>query len=137
MSTAFLIFLGCMLAACSYAVMYGGRDERVGAIALAAAAILSPVAMIHRWAGPELGIILVDFALFVALAALAMKSRSFWPMWAAGFQLCAVAVHLVAAEMPHMVAASYAEALAIWSYPVLLTLAIGTHFESRMNHGHG
>jgi hypothetical protein len=69
--------------------------------------------------------------LFAALATIALQSRAFWPMWAAGLQLGALAVHLAAAKMPAMVPAAYAETLAIWSYAVLGALALGTWWEAR------
>jgi hypothetical protein len=58
-------------------------------------------------------------------------------MWAAGFQGCAVAVHLVAARSPTMLPAVYAETLAVWAYPVLAALAAGTWLETRVTHGRG
>lgn len=136
MQSAFLIFLGSMLAVCAFAVLRGGKDERLGAVLLAAAAVLSPLTLLRDWSAPELGIIIVDLGLFVALFALAMKSRAFWPLWAAGFQLCAVSVHVVAGISPTMLPAAYAEILALWAYPVLGSLALGTWIESE-GHQHG
>lgn len=135
MNPAFVFFLISMLGVCAYAVLRGGRDERLGAIALAAAAVMSPMAVNHQWGGPELGVVFVDLALLAALIVLAMRSRAFWPMWAAGFQGCAVAVHLVAARSPTMLPAVYAETLAVWAYPVLAALAAGTWLETRVIHG--
>lgn len=134
MNPAFWVFLVCMLGVCSYAVLRGGRDERIGAIALAVAAVISPLAMSQNWGGPEVGVVIVDIALLAALVALAMKSRAFWPIWAAGFQACAVSVHFVAAKMPTMLPIVYADALALWAYPVLTALAIGTLLEARGSH---
>ncbi len=135
MNPAFVFFLLSMLGVCAYAVMRGGRDERIGALVLAAAAMGSPLVVSHQWGGPELGVVLVDIMLLAALMALAMRSRAFWPMWAAGFQACAVAVHLVAARSPTMLPAVYAETLAVWAYPVLAALAAGTWLETRVTHG--
>lgn len=135
MNPAFIFFLISMLGVCAYAVMRGGRDERIGALALATAAVGSPLVMSHDWGGPEVGVILVDLALLSALMVLALRSRAFWPMWAAGFQGCAVAVHLVAARSPTMLPAVYAETLAVWAYPVLAALAVGTWLETRVSHG--
>lgn len=134
MNPAFVLFLVSMLGVCAFAILRGGRDERVGAIALAAAAIGSPLAMSHQWGSPELGVVFVDIMLLFALMALAMRSKAFWPMWAAGFQGCAVAVHLVAARSPNMLPMVYAETLAVWAYPVLAALAAGTLLETRVIH---
>ena len=67
MNPAFVFFLISMLGVCAFAVLRGGRDERLGAIALAAAAIASPLAVSHSWGGPELGVVLVDLGLLAAL----------------------------------------------------------------------
>ncbi len=137
MNLAFLLFVSAMLAVCSLAVLRGGQDERLAAIALSAAALMTPMLASHGFAGPEMGIVLVDVALFLALGMIAMRSRSFWPLWAAGFQLCGLAGHLAAAKSPQMLPAAYAETLAIWSYAVMASLAIGSVVERRTDHGHG
>lgn len=134
MNPAFIFFLIIMLAVCGFAILRGGNDERLGAVALAAGAILSPLAMVNGWSRPEAGMILVDVALFLALLLLALRSVSFWPIWAAGFQLCAVAVHIVALVSPSLLPAAYAETLALWAYPVLASLALGTWFEQGAHH---
>lgn len=134
MNPAFIFFLISMLGVCGFAILRGGNDERLGAVALAAAAILSPLALISGWSRPETGIILIDVGLFVALLLLALRSTAFWPLWATGFQLCAVAVHLVALISPALLPAAYAETLALWAYPVLLSLGIGTWFRSEAHH---
>jgi hypothetical protein len=110
---------------------WGGPDERSGGVAVLAATLLTPAAQSQGFAGPEVGIVAVDAALFACFGALSLRSSAFWPIWAAGFQLGALAVHLSAAQLPEMLPAAYAETLVIWSYPVLLTLAAGTWFEAR------
>jgi cytochrome bd-type quinol oxidase subunit 2 len=134
---AFLLFVSAMLAVCSLAVLRGGQDERIAAIGIAAAAVMTPLMTAHGFAGPEMGIVLVDIALFLVLATIAMRSRSFWPLWAAGFQLCGLAGHLAAAKSPEMLPAAYAETLAIWSYAVMTSLAVGAVVEGRADRGHG
>lgn len=131
MTVAKILFLVALFGSIAVAVRYGGRDERTGAFALLAAAVLTPILVQHSYAGPEYGIVMVDALLFMALLGIAMGSRAFWPVWAAGFQLVALAVHLAAAATPSILPAVYAEALAIWSYPVLGALAVGTYAEVR------
>lgn len=133
--TVYLAFIFGMLAACGIAAWWGGRDERLAALALALASLITPLAVSRHWAGPELGVILVDGALFAALVYIAIGSKAFWPMWAAGFQLCGLAVHLAAAISPKMLPAAYAETLAVWSYAVIVTLLVGTLLESGVRHG--
>lgn len=126
-----MLFLSALAAVLLVAFRFGGRDEKSAAFAMMAAAVLTPLVLRHGYAGPEYGIVLVDALLFVALLGIAMGSRAFWPVWAAGFQLVALAVHLAAAAMPSILPAVYAEALGIWSYPVLGALLFGTFVEVR------
>lgn len=136
MSPLFVLFLLLIATSLFMALKVGGRDERFAAGALLAAALASPIAQAHSYAAPEMGIVVVDAVLFAALLALALRSTAFWPIWAAGFQLCALAVHFAAAKSPHMLPATYAETLAVWAFPQLLALLYGTWFEARIRHGH-
>lgn len=137
MTFLFILFAVGTIASIILAWWKGGRDERLASTALLTAALVSPILQSHRYASPELGIVLVDIGLFAALLGIALFSRSFWPIWAAGFQLCGVAVHLAAAKSPFMLPATYADALAIWTFPVLGALLLGTWHEGRMRHGNG
>jgi hypothetical protein len=132
-----ILFLATLLCVCGIAFWRGGQDERLAATAVAVAAFLSPFAQARSYAGPEFGLMIVDVGLFLALAAIALRSRAFWPMWAAGFQLCILAGHFAAAKSNAMVPAAYAETLIIWSYAVLATLLVGTLVEGRQHHGRG
>ncbi len=129
MTISQIMFFGALTAVIGVVVRHGGRDERTGAFALLAAGLLTPVLVRHSYAGPEYGVVLVDALLFAALLALAMGSRAFWPVWAAGFQLVGLAVHAAAAMVPEMLPAAYADSLAIWSYSVMAALFVGTIVE--------
>ncbi len=126
-----VVFAGLLVCTLLMAWRWGGRDERIAASALLAGALLTPFVQHRGFAGPEAGIVLVDFLLFLVLAAIALRARSFWPLWAAGFQLGALAVHLAAAYMPTMLPAAYAATLIIWSYPVVAAVLLGAWFEGR------
>jgi hypothetical protein len=132
-----LLFAALLVGTLALAWYRGGREERLAALALVAGAILTPLAQHRGFAGPEHGIVLVDLLLFAALGAIALRSRAFWPLWAAGFQLGALAVHLAAAQMPAILPAAYAATLIIWSYPVVVAVALGTWFEGGNGHGSG
>lgn len=132
-----ILFLATLVCVCGIAFWRGGPDERLAATAIAVAGLVSPFAQTRAYAGPEFGLMIVDVGLFFALAAIALRSRAFWPMWAAGFQLCSLAGHLAAAKSNAMVPAAYAETLIIWSYAVLGTLLVGTLVERGQRHGRG
>ncbi|WP_448582991.1 hypothetical protein [Thermaurantiacus sp.] len=126
-----ILFAALLLGTLALAWRRGGREERLAALALLCSALLSPLAQNRGFAGPEYWILLIDALLFLALGAIALTSRAFWPLWAAGFQLGALAVHLAAARVPEILPAAYAATLIIWSYPVVVAVALGTWFEGR------
>lgn len=133
----FLVFILSLLIVCLMAVLRGGRDERLAAFGLVTAAVVSPLAISHHFVSPEFGILLVDAALLGMLIYIAIRSRAFWPMWAAGFQMCGLAVHLAAAVSPSMFPAVYVEALGVWSVAVLTAVLIGTLLEGEERRGRG
>ncbi|WP_199553461.1 hypothetical protein [Sandaracinobacteroides hominis] len=137
MTISMILFMLTLVSIVALAGIYGQRDERMGALALVLAAAATPLAMSHSFARAEMGVVLVDFGLFLALASISLRSRSFWPMWASGFQLCALAVHMAAARLHHMLPAVYAESLVIWSYLVMLAVLGGILFEARPRYGRG
>jgi hypothetical protein len=107
----------------------------MAAVAVAVATFVSPFFDGGGFSGPELGLVLVDSGLFAALAFIALRSRAFWPMWAAGFQLCTLAGHMAAAKSSTMLPAAYADTLVIWSYAVMASLFAGTLMEGRVHRG--
>jgi hypothetical protein len=129
------MFLVAMVVVSGAAFLRGGHDEKAAAASILLAAVATPFVVSQSFGGPERGIVFVDVALFGALLLIAMRSAAFWPLWAAGFQLCGVAVHVAAAKSPHMLPAAYADTMAIWAYPVMASVLIGTVVEGDRRRG--
>lgn len=124
--TFFRIFLALVAL---YALVRGRRDERQVCIilvvgVLATHLVISPVA--QRFAGLETDVMYVDIAVFAGFLWVALKSERFWPLWIAGLQLTTVLGHLLKAVETHLISWAYGAALAFWSYPIVLILAVGT-----------
>ncbi len=132
-----IMFVVALIAVCAFVAWRGGPDERIAAGAMALAALASPFVEARAYAGLEHGLVLVDLGLFLTLAAIALRSRAFWPIWAAGFQLCGLAGHLAAAKSTSIVPAAYADTLALWAYAVMASLLVGTVAEGHQRHGRG
>ena len=123
------IFYILLFSICAYAFWFGGRDERLVAGmcivgTFATVALVSPLE--HRYAGIEVGVLAVDFAMFLGFVAVAMKTRRFWPLWIAGLQLTTTFGHLLKGINFDLLPQAYGAALIFWSYPILIILAIGT-----------
>ncbi len=113
-----------------YALLKGGRPERIGTTIIAVGSVFS-VAFVPRWVARaeaiESGILLVDLACLAAFILLAMRANRFWPIWVSALVGLSVLGHLArwydGFEISMRV---YAMSLAIWSYPMLALIAIGT-----------
>jgi hypothetical protein len=114
---------------CGYALLRGRSDERWVAATCIAASVatrltVSPV--LHRYSGVEIGVFVVDLATFAAFTFVALRTKRFWPLWIAGLQLTTVMAHLLKAIDTSLFPVAYAAAGRLWSYPILLILAVGT-----------
>jgi len=113
------------------AFKWGGLDERLAAGAFVMATLASRIATQSDYMHTETGVLAIDTLLLLALVGLALRSDRFWPMWAAGFQLVAVTVHIASTAETGNFAWAYAVGLVFWTYPVLIALMIGTWLEAR------
>jgi len=119
-----------LLAICwLYAWLKGGPPERIGATILAVGSILSLAARsnaVGRFGSVEFGIFLVDVATLVGFLALALAAKRFWPLWLTALQAVGIAGHAVKLVDSATIPLAYAFILALWSYPMLLLIALGT-----------
>lgn len=124
-----LLFAACLLACCIYAAARGGPPERIGALVLLVGSVLSTALMspaASRFSGVEMGVLAVDVAVLFAYLALALLTDRYWPLWTAALQLIGVLAHIARLADPDMLRNGYAFLLAFWSYPMLLTIVLGT-----------
>ena len=131
-SVAHAAWFIAMFGACGFALWRGGWPERLVAMASLAAWLATRLAYNYGdWIDPQWGILAVDVAFLGVLIYLALTTDRSWLLFAAAFQLLGVAIH-VAITIDHAIrAVAYIQALIIWSYLVLLALAIGTWSQSR------
>lgn len=121
------IYLVLLVSCCLYALARGGTPERAAVgilVSAVAASAITPSTGLHRFFQLELGMLMVDTCLFLAMTALALKAQRYWPMWLAAVKLNTVITHLLILS-PSLMPWSYAVANAAWSYPSPLLIAIG------------
>lgn len=126
----FVAFNVLLFACCGYALLRGGAPERIGASIYAVGTGLTVLARHEaaiRFGSVEIGILIVDMAALIAFLVLALRARRFWPIWITAFQAVSTAGHVARLADPEMLRWTYAFLLGIWSYPMLLLLAIGTY----------
>jgi hypothetical protein len=130
---AFVLYLAFLVATLAYALWKGGKDERTGAVTILLAALSSQVASetgLGR-GGYQIGVMVIDVAVFIAFVALAYRSKKFWPIWAAASQLVALLTHWAVVLDPSVVRTIYATAQPFWAFPVIAALALGTRAHQR------
>ena len=125
-----LEFYYTLLVLCSgYAFLKGGSPERIGTTILAVGSIVTLAVLwsrTHRYGSVEVGIFIVDSVCLVAFVALALRAERFWPLWIAALQVIGTAAHVIKLVDPTLISRAYAFAMAFWSYPMLLLIALGT-----------
>lgn len=108
------------------ALWKGAWPERAVAVAFLVTWIGTALTRTQGWVGFQGGPFLMDVALFVATLVVALRSRRFWPMFAAGFQLLAVIVHGARLVDSNVGTWAYVTAGIIFTYLFLYALAFGT-----------
>ena len=124
------VYYSFLIFCCGYAFYRGSRVEYVGVSIMILGSVSTAVfARVFgaTWTGLEMGIFVIDILALYALIHLTIVSDRFWPMWATGFHLLAVAVHTAMMVAPEVTPWAFATGAAFWAYPMLLTLAIGAH----------
>lgn len=116
-----------LLALCSiYIALAGGTAGRIGAALNIGATMATLFAQqMDTWSQMHLPVLLIDLLMMVALFWLAMKSRVFWPIWAAGFHLITVLGHAATLIAPGFSSTLYYFFHGMWAVFVQLAMVWG------------
>ena len=128
------VFLALLIASCVYAFTKGGAPERIGMAVYAAGSVLTYVAVSAppiRFQGVEVGVFIIDVCVLTSFILLALRANRFWPIWVSALQGLGVLGSLAMLLHPRVIPWAYAVVLSIWSYPILLLMAVGTHLHQR------
>jgi len=123
-------FVALMLAVCFYSAIKGGPPERRAVMIFVLGIILTIIAASsseHRFAQPEVGILITDLAMLSAFVVLALKAERYWTLWICSMQVIQVLSHIPMIVIPELLPQAYFVIAAIWAYPMLIVLAIGTY----------
>lgn len=125
------LFYWGFLALCSLFILArGGPPERIGVLIAVVASVLSTASvtrgMAERFTTVEVGVLVIDLVTLGAFLVLAARADRYWPLWVAGFHMVSVVTHAALMIDPGVVPRVYAFAQALWSYPILLAMVVGT-----------
>lgn len=129
-----VIFRALLIGSCGYALWKGRSDGRIVALVCLAATISTRLAtspQYIRYSNVETGLLTIDLLVLVTFVYVALRSQRFWPLWVAGLQLTTSMAHFMKAIDEHLLPVAYGTAIALWSYPILIILAVGTWREHR------
>jgi hypothetical protein len=132
--THVILFATLWLGCCVYGLVRGGTPERIGACVFLIAPLLSVAVespQTSQYHHVEIGVLLVDIAIFAAFLTLALRAQRFWPLWMSAMQGVEVLSHAAIALNPEVIPWAYWRAVALWSYPMLLLLATATIMHRR------
>jgi hypothetical protein len=111
---------------CGSALWKGGWSERLVAGGFLLSWFADAILKDHHFAGPQWAALVSDSAFLLLIVFVAMRSRQYWPLFAAAFQLLEVVTHMASAMDRHLSAWAYITANVIWTYLILWAIAFGT-----------
>lgn len=121
------IGIGIGWAVAGAALWKGGWSERLTAVGFLVAWLLTPLLRRQGWEGPAWTGLAIDSVFLALLLFVSIRTRRYWPLFAAAFELLSVLSHIARLIDPGVRAWAYATADAIWTYLLLTALAIGTY----------
>ncbi|MEM8918276.1 MAG: hypothetical protein AAGE37_05390 [Pseudomonadota bacterium] len=128
--TRIQFFLTLFWAINAYAAVWGGKPERIAVAIFIPGMLLSSFAvspLAQRFGNVEFGILLVDLVMLIAFVIMALYAERFWPLWMSAMQVIQVISHLPIIFIPELLPQAYGAVIMIWSYPMLILLAIATY----------
>lgn len=127
-------FVGLLIMCTIYGLVAGGAPERIAVVIYAVASHATYLVLESHsgpWRSLEVGVLIIDVATFVAFTLLAMRADRFWLIWVSALLGLGVLGHLGRWVALDMIPWAYAVVLAIWSYPILAIIAVGTFYHRR------
>lgn len=124
-----LVYNVILLSVAGYAVIRGGRPERIGAAIHIAASFATGALQLfdQRHYAPAGAIVLgIDVAVTLGFYWLAIRTTRFWPVWAFGFALANLIMSVAALLLPSVSLFAYHSGLRAYAYLALGALLLGT-----------
>jgi hypothetical protein len=78
------------------------------------------------WLQTEIGIVILDSSAFVALTIIAFRSKRFWPLWIASFQLIPLLTYAAALFGQNLASQALGVAQGMWGYLQLAIILLVT-----------
>jgi hypothetical protein len=116
------VWPSAVVAVSALAIRRGGNEERLAAATVVMGWALSLVVFKDRSQDTQWEVLLIDCGVFAVYLWLALRSRRYWPIFAAGFKLLGLITHLAHAIDEAVSGWAYITAELIFSYLALFTI---------------
>lgn len=111
---------------CSAAIWKGAHTERVAALSIVVASILSPLVQNWTdWSSPQWNILVIDAANLGVFLYLLVRTHRVWLLFGCAFQLLAVLSHIGMVVDPSIMSRAYISTLYVMFYGLMIALAAG------------
>jgi len=110
---------------CVGAFWKGDREEQVAIGGVVLSWLVTILLRDPRWAGPQWGAFACDLALLALITGISIRTRHFWPLVAAAFQLLCLMTHLARMVDPGVRAWAYATGQVIFTQLYMITVGVG------------
>jgi hypothetical protein len=111
---------------CGAAIWRGAHTERVAAISIVVAAILTPLVQNWTdWTSPQWNILIIDAANLGVFLYLLVRTYRVWLLFGCAFQLLAVLSHFGMVIDPSIMSWAYISTLYLMFYGLMIALAFG------------
>jgi hypothetical protein len=134
-----ILFWFLCIGGCAYALALGRWEGRWMTLIILMATLatmqLETLFDLH-WRETNKVVLGIDLATFLAMYAVAARSRLWWPIWVAAFQLNSVVAHFATVLSPRFSALVYHGYEGMWAIPLLLFMVIGIHRDRGWNRTH-
>lgn len=127
-------FLSLLAVVSIYSAVRGGQPERRAVMIFLVGIALTVIAASpwdDRFTHPEVGILIVDLAILFAFVMLALRAERYWTLWICSMQVIQVLSHIPIMIIPELLPQAYFAIAAIWAYPMLIVLTVGTYRHQR------
>lgn len=125
-----LLFNAIMAVVLLFALVRGGRPERLGVLINLAGFALTTGLRVYStkvaWDPGHFPTLVVELGVACGFFWLGVTTIRFWPIWAAGFALGGLFMSLCGALLPGIPLFAYHTGLGIYAYLALGALALGT-----------
>ncbi len=115
-----------LMSVCVIAAWRGRDEERLAAAGELATWALTMVVFRSRSEDTQWAVVPIDVFLLALFIWIALRSRRYWPLFAAAFQLLAVGMHLARAFDAGISGWAYLTAMLLWNYLALLAIGYGS-----------